>query len=306
MGTRYETWRLCHGIGAGLIALFTLHHAIDAGRYSSQMLLLGFWVVLTGFAILALLQTYLIRPLFQLRHPYQVVSVKPVALKTWELKIEPVPSNQQQGKAMNFLPGQFVWLTLKCSPFAITEHPFSISSAPAERPRIGFTIKEMGDFTNTIGQIPIGSCAFIDGPHGHLVLEGRGDKGLVLIAGGSGLAPIMSMLRQLRADKDTRPIKLIYGNRIAEQILYREELDAMTRELNLQIDYILGEPPADWDGHTGQLNIDMLGNCLSSGECREWVYIICGPSPMIESVEGSLIRLGVSRRQIHSEKFTQL
>lgn len=305
-GYRYETWRLCHGIGAALIALFGLHHAIVAGRYSDHEVMAVFWYVMTAIAMLTLLQVYVLGPLRQLRHPYHVVSIQPVAHKTWELVIEPGSADKptQQG-AMNFLPGQFVWLTLKCSPFAITEHPFSISSCPAERPRIGFTIKEVGDFTNTIGSIPIGTCAYLDGPHGHLVLEGRKGSGLAFIAGGSGLAPIMSMLRQLRNDKDTRPIKLIYGNRVADQILYRQELDQMQEVLDIEIDYILGDPPPGWDGKVGQLDIDSLRSCLVAGDCAQWLYVVCGPAPMIDSVEHNLEKLGVPLKQIISERFSQ-
>ena len=134
-GFRYETWRLCHGLGAALIALLGLHHALEAGRYSSDTLLTGFWLVMTAMALLTLLQVYVVRPLLQLRHPYRVTSVKNIGLKTWELVIEPEAGHPA---AFDFLPGQFVWLTLKCSPFNITEHPFSISSAPAQLPRIGF------------------------------------------------------------------------------------------------------------------------------------------------------------------------
>lgn len=302
-GFRYETWRLCHGLGAALIAILSLHHGIEAGRYSSHPILTVFWLLMTGIAMLTLLQVYVIRPLLQLRHPYQVAAINNIGLKTWELVIEPAPGTKAE--AFNFLPGQFVWLTLKCSPFAITEHPFSISSAPAELPCIGFTIKEMGDFTNTIGSLAIGSCAYVDGPYGHLVLAGRESKGYAFIAGGSGIAPIMSMLRQLRAEKCTLPIKLIYGNRVAEQILYRAELQEMQADLNLQTDLLLGQPPDNWQGSSGQLDIDSLRNCLAMGDCGQWLYVVCGPSPMIDSVEHSLEQLGVPLRQIISEKFSQ-
>lgn len=299
-GMRYETWRLCHGIGAGVIALLGLHHTLDAGRYSAHTPLTVFWFALLAVAMFTLVQVYLIRPWQHSRHPYRVISIDKIAHKTWELIIEPC-----QGEAMNFLPGQFVWLTLNRSPFAITEHPFSISSCPADRPRIGFTIKEMGDFTNTIGTIPIGSTAYIDGPHGHLVLQGKSGNGLAFIAGGSGLAPIMSMLRQLHADRDPRPIKLVYGNRVMDQILYQQELNDMWETLNMTIEHILSDPPLGWIGKTGQLDINSLHGCLEAGDCEKWLYVVCGPAPMIDSVEHSLQQLGVPLRRIISEKFSQ-
>lgn len=296
---RYETWRLSHGLGAALIAIFGTHHAIDAGRYSGHPQLTVFWLGMLGLAILALLYVYVITPMRQLHNPYRVVSVRKVALKIWELEIEP-----RSGAAIDFAAGQFVWLTLDRSPFAITEHPFSISSCPANRRFISFVIKEAGDFTNNIGAIPIGAPAYVDGPHGNLTLAGRPGIGIVFIAGGVGLAPIMSILRQLQADDHSRHLKLIYGNRVADQIMYQSELDEMKDTLGIEIHHILSEPPADWAGGVGQLDEATLRGYLSFESHVRWLYVVCGPAPMIDSVENSLERLGVPLRQIVSEKFS--
>lgn len=296
---RYETWRLTHGLGAAAIAIAGAHHAIEAGRYSGQPTLEVFWLVMVGIALLTMFIVYVLHPLRQLRHPYRVVSVENAALKTWIVEIEPV-----RGEAMRFEAGQFVWMTLDRTPFAITEHPFSISSCPADRPRIGFTIKEAGDFTDTIGTLQPGIRAYIDGPHGNVTLAGRGGSGLVLIAGGVGIAPIMSILRQLRAEGDKRPITLIYGNRLAEQILYRGEFDDMTRDLRLDLHLVLSEPPPSWDGPTGSLDKPVLTSLLDRDGANDRLYIVCGPAPMIDSVEDILEDLGIPMRQIVSEKFS--
>ena len=296
---RYETWRLSHGLGAVLIAILGAHHAIDAGRYSGHPYLASFWLGMLGLAVFTLLYVYLITPLRQLRHPYRVVSVKKVALRTWDLRIEP-----KSGAAIEFAAGQFVWLTLDRSPFAITEHPFSISSCPADRPSIGFTIKEVGDFTDNIGSIPVGARAYVDGSHGNLTLTGRSGAGIAFIAGGVGLAPIMSILRQLRAENDSRPLKLLYGNRLVEQIMYQSEIDEMKDILDIKIHHILSEPPGDWTDAVGRLDEAFLQKHLRFEGHARWLYVVCGPAPMIDSVESSLERLGVPLGQIISEKFS--
>ena len=295
----YEAWRLSHGLGAAVIAVAGAHHAIEAGRYSGQPTLEAYWLGMVGIALLTLLAVYVVTPLLQLRHPYRVVSVEKAALKTWSLVIEPI-----RGQAMNFEAGQFVWLTLGRTPFAITEHPFSISSCPVERPRLGFTIKEAGDFTDTIGSLQPGTRAYVDGPHGNVTLSGRAVSGLTLIAGGVGIAPIMSILRQLRAERDPRPIKLVYGNRVAEQILYRSELDEMTQDLRLDLHLVLSEPPPSWDGPVGLLDGPVLARVLDDATAADWLYVVCGPAPMIDEIEDSLEALGVPMRQIVSEKFS--
>ncbi|MDJ0950552.1 MAG: ferredoxin reductase family protein [Alphaproteobacteria bacterium] len=296
---RYETWRVSHGLGAAAIAIAGTHHAIDAGRYSGQPTLALFWLALCGIALLTLFVVYVVTPLRQLRHPYRVISVEKAALKTWTVVIEP-----SDGPAIDFRAGQFVWLTLGRTPFAITEHPFSISSCPADRPRLGFTIKEAGDATKSIGALPVGSRAFVDGPHGNVVLPDERAPGLTLIAGGVGIAPIMGILRQLRADNDPRPVTLIYGNRVAEQILYRAELGEMTQELRLDLHLVLSEPPPSWDGPVGFLDKPVLSRLLDLEADAGRLYIVCGPAPMIDSVEDVLAELGVPMRQILSEKFS--
>jgi len=302
-GYRYEVWRACHGFGALAIALLGLHHTLQAGRYSADAPLAAVWYVFTMVAVLTMAHVYVLRPLLQQRHPYRVIAVERVALKTWQVTVEPV-----RGEAMAFEPGQFVWLTLDRSPFSITEHPFSMSSCPADRPRIAFTIKEVGDFTTTIGALRVGAPAFLDGPHGGLVVGDRPDAGmgigLVLVAGGVGLAPIMSILRQARAEQDRRPFRLIYGNRVRSQILFAQELEAMRSELDLEVIHVLSQPPQSWSGKVGELDAEILHDCLPMTDRSEWLYVVCGPSAMIDSVEQSLEILSIPPHRIVSEKFS--
>src|SRR5690606_4265328 len=139
-------------------------------------------------------------------------------------------------------------------PFSLNENPFSISSAPAQRPDIGFVIKEAGDFTERIGEIQPGTVAYLDGPEGNLTLRGRTGKGVALIAGGVGTAPLIGIARQLRAETDPRPMILLYGNRIAEQIVYADELDEFARRPNTRVVHVISEPGFGWAGPTGQLD----------------------------------------------------
>ena len=295
---RYETWRLSHGLGAVLIAFLAAHHAIEAGRYSGFPYLKAYWLTMLGVAVFTLIHAYVITPIRQRRHPYRVVSLKKIALKTWELNVAPV-----SGAAIEFVAGQFCWLTLNRSPFAITEHPFSISSCPADRPSIAFVIKEAGDFTNAIGSVHLGASAFIDGPYGHLTITGKSGTGIAFIAGGVGIAPIMGILRQLRAEKDGRPMVLFYGNRTVTQIIYRSELEEMKDTFDIAIHHVLAEPPDDWTGDVGQLDERMLQKYLNADHHANWLYVVCGPPPMIDSVAKTLDDLGVPARQIISEKF---
>ena len=170
---RYETWRLMHALGAVVLAATVTHHTLVAGRYSSDHLLAVFWILLLVAALASLVWTYVIAPLGEAGRPYEVTSVKKIALMTWELTLRP-----RQNDALEFEAGQFAWLNLGHSPFSVHENPFSISSAPAQRPDIRFVIKEMGDLTRRIGDIAPGTVAYLDGAHGNLTLRGRTGKAL--------------------------------------------------------------------------------------------------------------------------------
>ncbi|MEQ9607432.1 MAG: ferredoxin reductase family protein [Kiloniellaceae bacterium] len=295
---RYEIWRWFHGLGAAAIAVAVTHHTFVAGRYSADPLLAGFWVLLLVVAFGSLVHTCLIAPLRETARPYHVTSVRKIALKTWELTLRP-----KKGKPLRFDAGQFAWLNLGHSAFSLEENPFSISSAPSARPDIQFIIKEVGDMTRRLGAVAPGERAFLDGPYGNLTLEGRRGKGIALIAGGVGIAPLLSVARQLHAEGDHRPVILLYGNRIAEQVVYREELTKYADKPNWQVIHVLSEPPAGWQGETGQLDRDTLSRVFAFDGAGEWLYLACGPAPMLDAVEDALTALDVPGEQIVSERF---
>lgn len=295
---RYETWRLMHGLGAALIVGLVAHHAWTAGRYSSQAPLSWIWLGLLVLAASTLVAVYLGRPLRRILHPYTVTSVRRIADRTWELVIA-TKRKQHHG----FEAGQFVWLNVGNSPFSLYENPFSIASEPAIEAEMSFVIKEVGDFTRSLGSIAPGTRAHIDGPYGNLIIAGRNAEGIGLIAGGVGIAPMLSILRQMRADGDARPSILLYGNRHQGQIVYADELEAMAADMPLKTVHVLSEPPQDWAGRTGVLDAAAIRDVFSFDGADRWLYLLCGPPGMIEAAEGALIELGVPASHILSERF---
>jgi predicted ferric reductase len=295
---RYETWRLLHGIGAVVTAVAVTHHTLAAGRYSADPLLAGFWIVLLAVALVSLVNTYLLTPLRQLSRPYEVSSVRKLALKTWELTIRP-----QSGDALRFVPGQFVWLNVGNSPFSLAENPFSISSAPADRNQLQFVIKEVGDMTRSLPEVRPGTKAYLDGPYGNLTLEHRKAAGIAMIAGGVGLAPLLSIARQLKAEGDPRPVVIVYGNRVAEQIVYGDELEDLIEHPGSELVHVLSEPDPGWRGLTGVIDAGTLGQVFRPRDISGWLFLVCGPPVMLDVVEAALKDLGVPAGQIVSERF---
>ncbi len=295
----YETWRLMHGVGALLIAALILQHALSSGRYSQAPLLSSLWVILFITALISLIYVYVIGPFMQRRKPWAVHSVQPIGLKTWELTLEP-----EQHEGIRYTAGQFVWLNIGNSPFSLHENPFSISSAPASGSQLQFVIKELGDFTRTIGSIKLGTRAYIDGPHGNLVISDRTEPGIAMIAGGVGIAPLLGILRQLHLEDDKRPTLMLYGNRVEEQIIYREELETFAEQHDTEVALTLSEPPEDWAGCRGRIDAGIIRQFFQSREMKDWLFVLCGPSAMMEKIKSTLIEMGVPEKRILSEKFT--
>jgi predicted ferric reductase len=249
------------------------------------------WVFVLGYI-------RVFRPLGLLRHPYRVVDVQEERGNSWTLTLEP-----KRGKATSFRPGQFAWLTLGTSPFRAKEHPFSFAGSAADTKTLRFTIKELGDFTRTIKRVRIAEVAYVEGPHGVFTTDFHlHAPGFVFIAGGVGIAPIMSMLRTFADRGETRPLHLVYGNWRWDGVLFREELGRLEGRLRLSVVHVLQEPPPEWRGETGFLTQDVLRRALPS-EANGFTYFLCGPKAMTDFVLPSLREMKIPLHRIHFEFF---
>jgi len=182
------------------------------------------------------------------------------------------------------------------------EHPFSIASSAQLSGRLAFTIKALGDFTSTIGAIQPGQITFVDGPYGAFSPDQYDATGLVLIAGGIGIAPLLCMLRTLADRGDQRPITLVYAYRNLDNLTFREELDSLAVRLRLRTEIVLRDPPSDWHGERGMLTPEMFIRLLPA-DCRLCQYFVCGPQPMVTVVETALRNAGISLGRMHFEIF---
>jgi predicted ferric reductase len=237
------------------------------------------------------------QPLRQLRRPWVVESVEPAAQDAWELTL-----TAQGHDGIRFQPGQFAWVTLGTSPFAIREHPFSFSSSAEHPDRVSFTVKELGDFTTALDRFEPGTRAYLDGPYGVFSYERNEAAGFVFIAGGIGISPIMSMLRTLADRDDRRPMVLLFGAPTRADVALDEELDELSERLDLRVTYVLEDPPEGWEGETGVLSPEVLDRHLPRWRGGTQ-YFVCGPDVMMDAVESSLLERGVPEDHINLERF---
>ena len=294
----YDLWRVLHAVIATTAFALALWHLHGSARFLDTAWKQGLWAVYGAFWVALIVYVRVVRPALALGHRWSVVDVRPERGQVWTLVLEP-----RSGAPLRFAPGQFAWLTLRASPFAMHEHPFSIASSAERGSRVEFSIKSLGDFTSRIKDIRVGETAWIDAPYGTFSIDDQpAASSYAFVAGGVGIAPIMSMLRTLADRRDTRPLVLFFGNRVWDRIAFREELERLQSELNLQGVHVLLEPPPEWNGERGFVSEDVLRRHLplqpSGVQC-----FICGPTPMTTSVERSFAALGVPAANVHSEIF---
>lgn len=296
----YNSWRIWHGILAIAATLLALTHIFLVGNYVNTPWKRVLWILYAVAWVGILLYMRVIRPLEMMRRPWEVAEVKEERGLTWTLTLMPV------GHAgMEFMPGQFAWLTAWNSPFADTENPFSFSSSAESPGRVSFTIKQLGDFTSTIKEMKPGQRVYLDGPFGAFGID-RQDHAeeFVFIAGGVGITPMMSMLLTLADRCDPRPLTLIYAGRTWDELTFREELQSLVERLNLKIHFVLEKPPEGWQGEVGFVTHEMLDRLLPKDRTyNRMETFICGPPPMMNAVEKSLLRLNIRLEDFHSERF---
>lgn len=294
----YDEWRILHIVLAVSAFLLALGHIDGVGYYVDAPVKRWLWSSYSLFWLLLIVYIRLIKPWKMYHRPYRVKEIREERNNSWTLALEP------EGHAgLKFQPGQFAWLTLRTSPWKVKEHPFSISSSAAEGNRLDFTIKELGDFTNTINNTRIGEIAYLDGPYGAFSVDRYPRApGFVFIAGGVGAAPIVSMLRTLADRQEQRPLWFIYGNKHWQDVIFREQLELLKQRLDLRLLHVLCEPPANWQGETGFVSQALLEKALPE-DADKYEYFICGPRAMSESVQEGLRTLHVPQTKIHFELF---
>lgn len=296
----YGLWRYLHIVLATAGFAAGIAHIVGVGYYTDTPLKRALWLSMTLSWVLIAIWIRIVKPIQQKRHPWRVTEVRDEGGGSWTLALEP----DGHSGLKRFKPGQFAWLTLGSSPFAVREHPFSISSAPETLPRVEMTIKELGDFTGAIGETRPGDAAYLDGPHGIFSYENLPRApGFVFLVGGVGITPVISMLRSMRARAEKRRLWLFYANPTTESSVFKAELDAIAAELDLKLVHIVQEPPEGWNGETGFLTKAMLLRHLPGEGTERLHYFLCGPPPMLEAAENFLKDLHVPRRQIHVEIF---
>jgi predicted ferric reductase len=298
LGLDYHWWRVMHILLAVTGFAAANAHVLGVGNYAGAENTRALWLGIAAVGAGVIVWTRLLRPLVLARNPWRVIrnDVERGGVHTLTLKPEGRPMRAWKA-------GQFAWLAIGNSPWAMKEHPFTISTAPDKGPEISFTIKPLGDDSARLAQTEPGTLAYVDGPFGTFSIDREETaEGFVMIAGGIGITPLLANLHALHSRADPRKVILIYANPTLEDVSFYEELEKIADDIDLTVVHVLEEAPEDWQGESGLVDGALLDRHLSD-ETRDWPHMLCGPGPMIEAASTALRDLGVPAHRISFEIF---
>jgi predicted ferric reductase len=295
----YEAWHITHTVLAVVVVVGALGHVLFVHEYVSSLWKQVLWGLMSAAFVALLVWVRLIKPRRALARPWRLERVEAERGETTTLTLRP-PATAD----FRFDPGQFGWFAFGRSPFSLTQHPFSFSSS-AERDEVELAVKALGDFTSGVSDLTPGTTVYVDGPHGVFSIDQAEGPGFGLIAGGVGIAGLISMLRTMADREDVRPTVLFYANRDWDVVAFRDQLERLEELLNLAVVHILERPPAGWTGEAGYVSADILARHLPPGY-RRFQFFICGPDAMMDAAEAALVQLGVPRERVHTERFNMV
>ena len=205
----------------------------------------------------------------------------------------------------DYMPGQFLTLSLSIND-APVRRSYTIASSPTQHDYAEITVKhkEGGEVSGFLhDRVREGDLLDCSGPSGSFIFTGRECKCILLIGGGVGITPLMSVIRYLTDRSWPGDIYLLDACRTPEDIIFREELQYLQhRHPNLRVVITVSRPEGtDWPGPTGRITKELIAQTVPDLPSR-YVHI-CGPMPLMEAVQAILADLGIPRERIKTEAF---
>ncbi|MDY7088076.1 MAG: ferric reductase-like transmembrane domain-containing protein [Actinomycetota bacterium] len=284
----YELWHLIHLTGY-LVLLLGYGHQVATGANLSGPFASIFWPALTALVISALVWGRLVEPVWlNLRHRFEVAEVVSEGGNTFSIYID--------GKNLQSLPaqaGQFMrWRFLTRNGWW-QSHPFSLSAAPNSQ-WLRLTVTAVGGHTRRLADMKPGTPVWAEGPFGTFTAQRRTRRRALLIAGGSGIAPIRALLEDMPPDTI-----VIYRASRPDELVFRGELEDLAEQRDAWVRYIVGgrNDPGPRRLFTPE---GLLG--LVPDVSRRDVYL-CGPPGLVEAAVGTLRELDVPDSQLHLDPF---
>lgn len=197
------------------------------------------------------------------------------------------------GKKLDFVPGQYCMVSMPANePFKKESRPFTFSNSPDDED-IELTVKRTGTFTEAMHNLRAGDALLVKGPLGEkLNFDDSVKDDVVFLAGGSGITPFISAIRFAVSRNLPNQITLLYSNKTVDDIIYKDELEKLSKRENLTvINSLSNDIPQGWEGSRGRIDRDMILSHVN--QLNEKLWYVCGPPPMVEQLKKVLQEIGV-------------
>jgi ferredoxin-NADP reductase len=199
--------------------------------------------------------------------------------------------------------GQHVDVRLTAEDGYQAQRSYSIASAPEDE-AVALTVERLEDGEVSpylVDELRVGDQLELRGPiGGYFVWDAALDGPLLLVAGGSGVVPLMAMIRHRAAVGATVPTRLLYSSRSSEDVVYRGELDGLSG-LDVYHTLTRSQPPG-WEGYSRRVDRDMLAEVSWPADEKPLAFV-CGPTSFVETVANGLVELGYEPPRIKTERF---
>jgi predicted ferric reductase len=172
-----------------------------------------------------------------------------------------------------------------------------INYSPFTLKKLAFTIQELGDFGEKVKVLVPGEKVYVDGPYGAFTLKTNDSVAIMFIIGGIGVTPAMSIIRSLRDKADKRKVVMLFANKEISDVPFKNELDRLEKEMNLQVIHVMEKLPAGMKGEEGRIDDKLLEKYKIKDESDVYYYI-CGPTPLMDGAEKIILDWGVQTQNL--------
>lgn len=286
----YHLWKKVHSLMV-LPLLFVTIHVIVITSDTSRFLPLKLWLI---FLLSAGLVSYIYKR-FLYKYLGPVYNYKVVEVNAHEGHTDILLS--PESKKMDFVPGQFAYISFGSEGVTKEKHPYSMSSSPKED-TIRFSIKKLGDHTNTLGNLKSGDTATLYGPYGSFGEKSliKKDKHQIWLAGGIGITPFLSLMHYHCETKSNTDIDFFYCAKTKDEAFYLQEVQELSLKCpNIKI-HLFCE---DIDGFINAEKVKTIAKGIDDA-----VIFICGPKPMMVNLQKQFEGQNVKKYNLIFEDFS--
>ncbi len=200
--------------------------------------------------------------------------------------------------------GQHVDVRLTADDGYSAERSYSIASSPgSDAVELSIVRLDDGEVSPYLTGLMVGDQFELRGPiGGYFVWEKTEIRPVLLLGGGSGVAPLMSMLRYHAELRASSPMRLVYSARTEADVLYRDELATLSGDSGDVVITLSREPSSMWSGRRGRIDRDLLSE-MAGSVSDDLVCFVCGPTPFVEAMADGLVAVGLKPESVKTERF---